>query len=80
MANLREGDVLSGDTFTHLEVQTTRVDVQAFVAQLNAELAANPNAQTFRLQIQRRGVAPTPGGGVPITAGNPVVVSLHQHP
>ncbi len=79
MANLN-GTVLSCSTFTHLEVEAKRADVQAFCTLLQQELAAHPNVSTFRLQIQRSGVPPTPGGGTPITVGNTVVVSLHQHP
>lgn len=78
MANLRQGVVLSGDTFTHLEVETNRTDVQSFINDLQNELANNPNAQAFRLQIMKR-AAPPSGGGAPITAGDPVTVTLHQH-
>ena len=79
MANLN-ATVLSGNTFTHLEVETDRAEVQGYLSQLQHELTANPNAQTFRLQIQRTDVAPALGGGTPIPKGATVVVSLHQHP
>jgi hypothetical protein len=74
------GSVVSGDTFTHLEVTATRASVLAFIQDLQAELATNPDDQTFHLQIERRGTAPAPGGGTPITAGDPVAVVLHRFP
>jgi hypothetical protein len=79
MANL-SGIVLSGSTFTHVEVEATRAAVVAYAQQLQQELAAHPQSPVFRLQIQRSGVAPTPGGGTPITAGHSVTASLHPHP
>ena len=72
------GNVLSNDTFTHLEVEADRASVAAFVQQLQQELQNND--PVYRLQIQRSGVNPQVGGGTPITAGNTVAVTLHRHP
>jgi hypothetical protein len=69
--------VCSKATFTQLEVETTRADVQAFLKDLQKELNENSAVQTFHLQIQRLDVAPPRGGGTPITAGDGVVVTLH---
>ncbi len=79
MANI-PGKVLSNQSFTHLEIETNKQDVQKFLIDLQNEVQSNPNTSKFRLQIQKSGVSPMPGGGTTISSQDSVTISLHHHP
>ena len=59
------------------ELQTTRQQAEAFLAELTQVLQENPSAQNFHFQIQRTGVTPTAGVSHPINQGDGVACTMH---
>lgn len=64
----------------HVELEMTRADVMAFALQLVEDLLTEPGVARFHLQVQATGVAPPPGGTIPITQLATAKVTLHRFP
>jgi hypothetical protein len=65
---------------THCEFSFTREELAAFVQELQAYLQANQQANTFHLQVQRQQQPPAVGQPAVINNGDPVTITVHQHP
>ena len=64
---------------THLEFKMSRVETEKFLSDLTT-LIQSSAANTFHLQVERRGVSPPRGGTVPISKGDPVTIAIHEFP
>ena len=62
---------------TQAEFEFDRGTLEAFITGIRDDLQNNPNAITFHLQVQRRGVGPQNNHPAPINQGNQVTITVH---